>query len=76
MSSYETYKEYVALKSHFNKHDYDYIKYGGKICGNLARKNKRIMNEINNKTKGKPNIASPIHLGIRAKQNTIRGPIT
>lgn len=31
MSAYEAYKEYVALKSHFNKHDYDYIKYGGKI---------------------------------------------
>lgn len=31
MSAYEAYKEYVALKSHFNKNDYDYIKYGGKI---------------------------------------------
>ena len=30
MSAFETYKEYVALKNHFTKADYDYIKYNGK----------------------------------------------
>lgn len=30
MSAFEAYKEYVALKNHFNKPDYDFIKYNGK----------------------------------------------
>lgn len=30
MSAFEAYKEYVALKNHFTKSDYDYIKYNGK----------------------------------------------
>ena len=30
MSGYEAYKDYVALKQHFSRFDYDYIKYGGK----------------------------------------------
>jgi hypothetical protein len=30
MSAFEAYKEYVALKNHFTKTDYDYIKYNGK----------------------------------------------
>jgi len=29
MSAFETYKEYVALKNHFTKPHYDYIKYNG-----------------------------------------------
>jgi hypothetical protein len=30
MSAFEAYKEYIALKNHFTKADYDYIKYNGK----------------------------------------------
>lgn len=30
MSAFEAYQDYVALKNHFNKPDYDYIKYNGK----------------------------------------------
>ena len=30
MSAFEAYKEYVALKNHFTKPDYDFIKYNGK----------------------------------------------
>lgn len=30
MSAFEAYKDYVALKNHFTKTDYDYIKYNGK----------------------------------------------
>lgn len=29
MSGYEAYKEYVALKNHFTKPSYDYVKYNG-----------------------------------------------
>lgn len=29
MSGYEAYKEYVAIKNHFSKPEYDYIKYNG-----------------------------------------------
>lgn len=31
MSAFECYKEYVALKNHFTKPDYDYFKYNGKV---------------------------------------------
>lgn len=30
MSSFDAYKDYVALKNHFSKPEYDYIKYHGK----------------------------------------------
>lgn len=30
MSAFEAYKDYVAIKNHFTKPDYDYIKYNGK----------------------------------------------
>ena len=30
MSAFEAYKDYVALKNHFSKPNYDYIKYNGK----------------------------------------------
>lgn len=30
MSAFEAYKEYIALKNHFSKPDYDFIKYNGK----------------------------------------------
>ncbi len=30
MSAFEAYKDYVALKNHFTKDEYDYIKYNGK----------------------------------------------
>jgi|LakMenEpi03Aug12_release.lakeMendotaPanAssembly.Ray.scaffolds.fasta_scaffold04465_21 hypothetical protein len=30
MSSFEVYKDYIALKNHFTKKEYDYIKYNGK----------------------------------------------
>ena len=31
MSAFEAYKDYVALKNHFTKPEYDYIKYNGNI---------------------------------------------
>ena len=31
MSAFECYKEYLALKNHFTKPDYDYFKYNGKL---------------------------------------------
>ena len=34
MSAFECYKEYLALKNHFSKPDYDYFKYNGKIKAN------------------------------------------
>jgi len=34
MSAFECYKEYLALKNHFTKPDYDYFKYNGKIRTN------------------------------------------
>lgn len=41
MSGYDAYKEYVALKNHFTKPEYDYIKYNGKIRGNPDSFHKR-----------------------------------
>lgn len=44
MSAFEAYKEYLALKNHFSKPDYDYFKYNGKLRVNAdsfnARKDK------------------------------------
>jgi hypothetical protein len=44
MSAFETYREYLALKNHFSKPDYDYFKYKGKVRVNEnsfnARKDK------------------------------------
>lgn len=31
MSAFEAYKEYLALKNHFSKSGYDYLKYKGKL---------------------------------------------
>jgi hypothetical protein len=31
MSAFECYKEYLALKNHFSKQEYDYFKYNGKL---------------------------------------------
>lgn len=31
MNTFECYKEYLALKNHFSKPDYDYFKYNGKL---------------------------------------------
>ena len=31
MSAFEVYKDYVALKNHFSKPNYDYVKYNGKL---------------------------------------------
>lgn len=36
MSALECYKEYLALKNHFNQSSYDYFKYNGKIKVNQS----------------------------------------
>ena len=41
MSAFEAYKEYLALKNHFSKPDYDYFKYNGKIKVNPTTFNTR-----------------------------------
>lgn len=41
MTAYETYKEYLAIKNHFSKPDYDYVKYQGKVRVKLDSFNKR-----------------------------------
>lgn len=41
MSPFETYKEYISLKNHFTKNDYDYFKYNGKSRVTLDSFNKR-----------------------------------
>lgn len=41
MSAFEAYKDYVALKNHFTKTDYDYIKYNGKTGLKFASFEKR-----------------------------------
>lgn len=41
MSAFDAYKEYVALKNHFTKPNYDYIKYNGKTGLKLESFNKR-----------------------------------
>lgn len=41
MTSFECYQEYLALKNHFTKMNYDYFKYQGKIRTNPTSFNKR-----------------------------------
>ena len=41
MSAFECYKEYLALKNHFSKPDYDYFKYNGKLRANADSFNTR-----------------------------------
>jgi hypothetical protein len=41
MSAYECYKEYLALKNHFQRPDFDYFKYNGKTSGNVNSFSKR-----------------------------------
>lgn len=41
MSAFECYKEYLALKNHFSKPDYDYFKYNGKLRANVDSFNTR-----------------------------------
>jgi hypothetical protein len=41
MSAFECYKEYLALKNHFSKQEYDYFKYNGKLKVNLNTFNSR-----------------------------------
>lgn len=41
MSAFEAYKDYVALKNHFSKPNYDYIKYNGKTGVKQASFNNR-----------------------------------
>lgn len=41
MNAFEAYKEYVALKNHFTKPNYDYIKYNGSSRLKLDSFNKR-----------------------------------
>lgn len=41
MSAFEVYKEYVALKQHFTRTDYDYIKYNGHVNANSTSFSKR-----------------------------------
>lgn len=41
MTPYEAYKEYLALKNHFTKPDYDYKKYHGKLKANPDSFNSR-----------------------------------
>lgn len=41
MSAFEAYKDYVALKNHFSKADYDYVKYNGKTGLKYASFDKR-----------------------------------
>lgn len=41
MTAFDCYKEYLALKNHFTKPDYDYFKYNGKIRSNVDSFEKR-----------------------------------
>ena len=41
MNAFECYKEYLALKNHFTKSDYDYFKYNGKVRSNSQSFEKR-----------------------------------
>lgn len=40
-TAFECYKEYLAIKNHFSRPDYDYFKYNGKIRSNLDSFEKR-----------------------------------
>jgi hypothetical protein len=41
MTPFDVYKTYIALKNHFSKPNYDYIKYAGKTRASLEAFNKR-----------------------------------
>jgi hypothetical protein len=41
MTPFDVYKTYVALKNHFSKPSYDYIKYAGKTRASIESFNKR-----------------------------------
>jgi hypothetical protein len=41
MTPFEVYRDYIALRNHFNSKSYDYFKYGGKSSGNVDSFNKR-----------------------------------
>lgn len=41
MTPFEAYKDYLALRNHFNSPDYDYFKYNGKVSGSVASFEKR-----------------------------------
>ena len=41
ITAFECYKEYLALKNHFSKPDYDYFKYNGKVRSNHESFEKR-----------------------------------
>jgi hypothetical protein len=40
-TAFECYKEYLALKNHFSKPDYDYFRYNGKVRTNVDSFEKR-----------------------------------
>lgn len=41
MTPYEAYREYLALRNHFNNQKYDYFRYCGKASGSVDSFNKR-----------------------------------
>ena len=41
MTPFDVYKTYLALKNHFSKPKYDYIKYAGKTRASIEAFNKR-----------------------------------
>jgi hypothetical protein len=41
MTPFEVYKDYLALRNHFNSIDYDYFKYNGKVSGSIESFEKR-----------------------------------
>jgi hypothetical protein len=40
-TAYEAYKDYLALRNHFNNEKYDYFLYNGKVSGSVASFEKR-----------------------------------
>ena len=41
MTAYEAYRDYLALRNHFNNEKYDYFKYLGKVSGSVVSFEKR-----------------------------------
>lgn len=41
MTPFEVYKDYLALRNHFNQKGYDYFKYNGKVSGSITSFEKR-----------------------------------
>lgn len=41
MTPFEVYKDYLALRNHFNNPGYDYFKYNGKVSGSVESFEKR-----------------------------------